>query len=337
MFLSGVVKLASGDPTWRAWQALEHHYQTQPLPTWTSWYVHQLPPWFQWLSAGFMFFGELVAPFLLLGPRSIRLAGFAILVLLQVLIAATGNYGFFNLLAVVLCCAWLDDRDWSWLKARWSMFLSRVSSPAQRNHQPALRTWSLPRRILTGAIGTVLILVTAAETLEGVWPTAPVPGELAVIQNYLAPLRIANTYGLFAVMTTRRAEITVEGSDDGSTWRAYRFRWKPCDLDQRPRFAPFHLPRLDWQMWFAALRGNCYSQPWFLRFEQRLLEGSAPVRALLDDDPFPGRAPQFIRARQDLYRFTKVGAKDWWERTEIGLYCPELSLGPRSQGDGGDE
>ena len=115
MFLSGVVKLASHDPTWRDWTALEFHYQTQPLPAWTSWYVHQMPAWFHGLSVGFMFYAELIAPFFVFGPRPIRLVGFASLVLLQLLIAATGNYGFFNLLAVVICLCILDDRDWEWL------------------------------------------------------------------------------------------------------------------------------------------------------------------------------------------------------------------------------
>src|SRR5207247_1030647 len=76
MFLSGVVKLTSGDPAWRAWRALEYHYETQPLPTWTSWYMHQLPPWFQTVSVGYMFWAELIAPFLVFGPRRLRMVGF---------------------------------------------------------------------------------------------------------------------------------------------------------------------------------------------------------------------------------------------------------------------
>ena len=118
MFLSGIVKLASGDPAWRALQALEHHYQTQPLPTWTSWYVHQLPARFHLVCVALMFYAELVAPFFVFGPRPIRLIGFASLVLLQVLIAATGNYGFFNILTIILCLSMLDDRDWDWLRSR---------------------------------------------------------------------------------------------------------------------------------------------------------------------------------------------------------------------------
>ena len=130
MFLSGVVKLASHDPTWRDWTALEIHYQTQPLPTWTSWYIHQMPAWFHALSVGFMFYAELVAPFFVFGPRPIRRIGFASLVCLQLLIAATGNYGFFNLLAIVICVCMLDDRDWEWLIA---LVWSRRSQPAEEH------------------------------------------------------------------------------------------------------------------------------------------------------------------------------------------------------------
>ena len=191
--------------------------------------------------------------------------------------------------------------------------------------------WSLPRRLIVGGIGTLLLVVTGGILVEAVWPSAPIPGEVAVLQNALSPLRVANPYGLFAVMTTRRPEIIVEGSDDGESWRPYRFRWKPCELDRRPRFTPFHLPRLDWQMWFAALGGDCRSQPWFLRFEQRLLEGSPPVLALLREDPFPDRPPRYVRSRLELYRFTSWGSRDWWERTEIGSYCPPISLRTRDQ------
>ena len=334
MFLSGVVKLASGDPAWRAWTALEYHYQTQPLPTWTSWYIHQLPASFHWLSVGFMFYAELIAPFFVFGPRAMRLVGFVSLLLLQALIAATGNYGFFNLLAVVLCLSLLDDRDWSWLKSCWTTIRSRGMAPTSRSEPVSLRRWSLPRRIVVAGIGAVLVMATGGLTIEAVWPEAPIPGEVVTVQNWLVPLRIANSYGLFAVMTTRRPEITVEGSDDGESWRPYLFRWKPGELDRRPRFAPLHLPRLDWQMWFAALRGDCRSETWFLRFEQRLLEGSPEVLALLRENPFPARPPRVIRAHLDEYRFTSWGSKEWWKRRELGLYCRPLSLSP-GKGDGG--
>jgi lipase maturation factor 1 len=325
MFLSGVVKLASGDPAWWAWRALEHHYQTQPLPVWTSWYFHQLPTAFHKLSVAFMFYVELVAPFFVFGPRPLRLIGLASLVLLQALIAATGNYGFFNVLAVVLCLSLLDDRDWCWLHSRYAFVCFRPSIIVDSQGRESAR-WSLHRRTITGLIGSLLLIATAGLVIEAVWPTAPIPGEVAVLQNALVPLRVANSYGLFAVMTTRRREIMVEGSDDAVTWRPYLFEYKPCEPDRRPRFTPFHLPRLDWQMWFAALGRDCRSEPWFLRFEERLLEGSLEVLALLRENPFPDHPPKYVRARLFLYQFTRWPSKEWWTTTELGPYCPTLAL-----------
>jgi lipase maturation factor 1 len=336
MFLSGVVKLASRDPTWWAWKALEHHYQTQPLPTWTSWYVHQLPAGFHRFSVGFMFYAELVAPFFVFGPRPIRLVGFMSLVLFQALIAATGNYGFFNVLTAVLCLALLDDRDWIWLRSRWIGIRSHGAVSTADTEVPTPSGWSSPRRAFVGVIGAVLLIATGGILIEAVWPAAPIPGEVTMLQNNLAPFRIANSYGLFAVMTTRRPEIIIEGSDDAVNWHTYGFRWKPCELDRKPRFAPFHLPRLDWQMWFAALGGNCRSQTWFLRFEQRLLEGSPEVLALLRDNPFPDRPPRYVRARLYLYQFTRWPSRNWWDRTDLGLFCPPLSLHPQEPATGSE-
>ncbi|MGI8516040.1 MAG: lipase maturation factor family protein, partial [Acidimicrobiia bacterium] len=94
-------------------------------------------------------------------------------------------------------------------------------------------------------------------------------------------------------------------------------RRSPGEVDRRPRFTTPHLPRLDWQMWFAALADDCRRQPWFLRFEARLLEGSPPVLALLREDPFPDRPPRYVRARLYRYRFTRPGAEAWWRREDL--------------------
>jgi hypothetical protein len=287
-----------------------------------------MPGRFHILSVAFMFFAELVAPFFIFGPRPIRLAGFASLLLLQLLIAATGNYGFFNLLAVVICLCILDDRDWDCL-------LKRIFP----RHQPALahssgeevidapgRAWSRPRRLVVGIGGAIILAITGAQTIETVLPEVPIPSELITLSDWARPLRSTNGYGLFAVMTTTRPEILVEGSDDGTTWKPYRFRWKPCELDRPPRFTFLHLPRLDWQMWFAALAGDCRTAPWFIRFEQRLLEGSPDVLGLLRENPFPARPPQYLRARLYVYRFTSSGSSAWWSREDRGFFCPVISL-----------
>jgi lipase maturation factor 1 len=331
MFLSGVVKLTSGDPVWLSWRALDYHYWTQPLPAWTSWYIHQMPAWFHWLSVGFMFYAELIAPFFVFWPRILRRIGFGSIVLLQLLIAATGNYGFFNLLAIVLCVSVLDDRDLEDL-----VTIMRRKGEASRGGEvpqegealskpQTVRPWSLPRRIVVGMIGGILVAVTAAQTIEPVWPRTMVPMPIQMLAEWIEPLRSANPYGLFRVMTRERPEITLEGSDDGETWKPYRFRWKPCELDRRPRFTTPHMPRLDWQMWFAALGGDCRNAPWFLRFELRLLEGSPEVLALLRENPFPDRPPRYLRARLSRYTFTEWDARDWWNSAVAGWYCPMIS------------
>jgi hypothetical protein len=329
MFLSGVVKLTSHDPAWSNWKALEYHYQTQPLPVWTSWYIHQFPPWFHGLSVGFMFYAELIAPFFVFGPRPIRLVGFASLGLFQLLIAGTGNYGFFNLLAVVLCLTLLDDRDWKWLarlvRPRWK----REEGEALEGSEPGGaggRPWL--RRLIVSVVGGVIIVVTLGVTAERVWPEGLIPKEVDDLSAWVEPLRSTNTYGLFAVMTTERPEIIIEGSDDGASWKEYRFRWKPCEQERRPRFTTPHLPRLDWQLWFAALAGDCRSQPWFLRFEQRLLEGAPEVLGLLRENPFPTGPPRYVRARLYEYTFTPWGSADWWSRADKGLFCPPLVIDP---------
>jgi hypothetical protein len=303
-----------------------------------------------------MFYAELVAPFLLFGPRPLRQVGLASVVLLQVLIAATGNYGFFNLLSVVLCLSLLDDRDWEAV-GRWagrirsarrsevtrSGEVARGTEADQGEDRPSMhhasrtthhapRPWSWPRRIAVGALGGILVAVTAAITLETAAPALEgalpvpviIPAPIEILGQWLAPLRSTNRYGLFAVMTTERPEITIEGSDDGMIWKPYRFRWKPGELDRAPRFTTPHLPRLDWQMWFAALAGDCRRTPWFLRFEERLLRGTPEVLALLRESPFPDHPPRYIRARLDLYTFTRWGSSDWWAREEVGLFCPPM-------------
>ena len=314
-FGSGAVKLASGDPTWRSLTALDYHYQTQPLPPWTAWYAHWTPHASHVASAVVLFGIELVVPFFVFGPRRLRHAAFFLLALLQAAIAFTGNYAFFNILTVLLCVPLLDDAAF----ARW-----RRPGRARTRARTDVRRW--PRPVIA-AVAALLILCGAMELFASLGRTSPWPAPLMAVARAVAPLRIVNGYGLFAVMTTTRPEILVEGSADGVAWKAYEFRWKPGDLFRRPAFVAPHQPRLDWQMWFAAL-GSFEQDPWFARFIEKLLEGSPPVLALLARNPFPGSPPRFVRARLWDYRFTEPSERQrtgaWWRRTEIGPYGPVL-------------
>jgi hypothetical protein len=157
----------------------------------------------------------------------------------------------------------------------------------------------------------------------------PWPRPLLAVYGWIEPFRTFNNYGLFAVMTTSRLEIIIEGRDDGLIWRPYEFKYKPGDVKHRPRFVEPHQPRLDWQMWFAAM-GTYRQNPWLVNLCVRLLQGSGPVLALLERNPFPNAPPHYIRAVVYDYHFTdfatrrKTGA--WWRRQEMGAYLPALSL-----------
>jgi hypothetical protein len=322
MWSSGAVKLLSGDETWRSLRALTVHYETQPLPAPTSWFVHQLPAGFHELSCAVLLGIELLVPLLVFGPRRARLVAFWPLVVLQALIALTGNYAFFNLLTVVLCLMLLDDRA---LPAR----LRGPAADSAAAEAPPSRPWP---RVILWPVAAVLLSAAAAHQLWTVGLRPPAP--LLVPARLVAPFAAVNGYGLFAIMTTSRPEIVVEGSDDGLEWKAYAFRSKPGDPARIPGFVAPHQPRLDWQMWFAAL-GTCEHNPWFTRFLLRLSEASPPVLALLAHDPFAGRPPRFLRAVVYDYRFTDVAARrrtgDWWSRTQTGLYCPALGEPPEAE------
>ncbi|HVV70194.1 MAG TPA: lipase maturation factor family protein, partial [Verrucomicrobiae bacterium] len=322
MFLSGVVKLTSEDSSWRNLSALSYHYQTQPLPTWIAWYAAQLPLWFQKASCALMLLIELVVPFLIFLPRRVRLFGAAALALLQILILLTGNYTYFNWLTLALCLLLCDDfflgRFWPWKR----------SSPVQDKTAPP-SAWGLANRAMRALvafvfIGLALIQISVALGQDPSWLRPA-----RALERWLGPFRTVNSYGLFAVMTTERPEIIVEGSVDGQVWNEYQFPYKPGDLTRRPRFvAPFQ-PRLDWQMWFAAL-GTYRQNPWFLDFCVRLLQNSPDVVKLLQVNPFPASPPRYVRAQRYEYRFTtleeraRTGA--WWKRSYRGIYLPPVSL-----------
>jgi predicted DCC family thiol-disulfide oxidoreductase YuxK len=314
-FLSGFVKLASGDPNWRHLSALDFHYFTQPLPTIVAWYADKLPRWFQHASTFTVLAVELGAPFLIFAPRRIRLFGAGLLLSLEVLIFATGNYTFFNLLAAAITLFLFDDQA----------FRGLVWRPRRANIEAAPSTRAA--RIASAAVTLLILPLGLVHIFENTGPQLPEP--LDAEARYTSPFQVVNSYGLFAVMTTERLEIIVEGSDDGETWRAYEFPYKPGDVNRAPRWAAPHQPRLDWQMWFAAL-SDYRSNPWFVAFVEGLLNGSPEVLGLLEKNPFPDHPPRYVRAVTYDYRFSswaehrQTGA--WWHREPHGQYLPPVGL-----------
>ncbi|NQY74823.1 MAG: lipase maturation factor family protein, partial [Candidatus Margulisbacteria bacterium] len=306
MFSSGAAKLTSKDPTWRDLTAMSYHYETQPIPNPLSWYAHQLPMWVQKASTVNMFILELLVPFLVFGPPPFKLGAFIGLCSLQLLIMVTGNFCFFNLLSIILCIPLLNNDILS--------FLTPYYQPMIAPQLPFMN-------YVIVSIGVVLIGCQLLQFLALFTRNSP----LFILLGILSPFKITSSYGLFAVMTTHRYEIDIEGSEDGHTWKLYPFKWKPGNMTQRPsQFAPYH-PRLDWQLWFVALRPN-QTPLWFNRFLKCLLENKTDVLHLLKSNPFPDSSPQFIRIVVNTYRFTtpeeKYTTKAWWKRKVEGTSQP---------------
>jgi predicted DCC family thiol-disulfide oxidoreductase YuxK len=315
MWMSGVVKLTSGDHSWWNLTALHYHYETQPLPTPLSWWANQFPPWFQAFSTIVMFIIELGAPFLLFGPRRVRLLGVLSLVALQALIALTGNYCFFNLLTVALCLLAVDD-------AVWQGFRRNAAPPLE------VRGIAWPSWILI-PVSVVVLALSGPLLWNALFPEADWSPLFSVPYAYLEPFRSFNGYGLFRVMTKTRPEIIIEGSQDGLNWQPYEFKYKVGDPQRAPPIVAPHQPRLDWQMWFAAL-DDVQGEPWFMNFLARLLQGSPGVLRLMSTNPFPDSPPRYVRARLFEYHFTNALQKKqtgaWWRREEQGDYCPPVTL-----------
>ena len=304
VFVSAFVKLSSGDAAWAACSALEVHYQTQPLPNTLAYYLHQLPAWLHKMSCYTMFVVEFAAPCMLLAPRRLRHVGAIAIVVLMSTIALSGNYGYFNLLTAALALLALDDRLWA------RRFKGVTFNPGQR-----ARGWQL---------GLALTLFTL--TLSGLerHSRTTILAPLEPLKKLVAPLRLTANYGLFAVMTMDRPELVIEGSLDGQTWVPYELPYKPGRLDRAPAQVAPHMPRLDWQLWFAALGGVNHNR-WLVGLLEGLLKDHQPIRRLFSQNPFDG-PPKQLRIRRYRYEFTQLGEANWWRREPLGMYLKAVHL-----------
>jgi len=350
-FESGMVKLLSGDRQWRTLTAMDHYYQNGPLPTWIGWYVEHFPHWFHAASAAGTLILELVLVWMLFLPRRVRIICFLIVTPWEIGIILTANYTFLNYLVLSLGFLLLDDRSLLPIVPR--RYRDKVASaweskqtPTQEQPQEesvgntAIAADQTPHRVVLrsfiGHLGVVRVAIaavvltwtfynTTAEMLlipfhDLPLPTAPI--------TLLEPFRIANQYGLFAVMTNGRYEIEFQGSDDGQSWTAYPFRYKPQALNEAPRiYAPYQ-PRFDWNLWFASLT-DWRQDDLAPLTEERLLENDKDVLSLFRSNPFPQSPPTYVRAVLWQYWFTtreeKRSTGNWWRREYLGLYAPELT------------
>jgi hypothetical protein len=343
-FESGVAKLLSHDPQWRGLTAMDQYYQNGPLPTWIGWYAQHLPHGIQAATVVVILAVELVLVFFmfvpwiypLLLPMRIRIV--PRITPMQIVIILTANYAFLNYIVLALGFLLLDDRFLDrFSRAGRAAASAPESAPADQAAPAAPAPKPVPewrealdslRLSLGGLLLTLQCYVTSILLVAMVWPAQPLPIAPA---RWLEPFRVANEFGLFAVMTPDRYEVEFQGSTDGQTWTAYPFRHKPQDLSHAPGiYAPYQ-PRFDWNLWFASL-GTWREYPFVLKTEERLLTGSPDVLALFARNPFPNGPPLQVRAIVWQYWFTDRATKhatgDWWRRQLVGLYAPTLELEP---------
>jgi lipase maturation factor 1 len=338
-FESGVAKIGSGDLAWRQFTAMDDYYQNGPLPTWIGWYVQHLPHWFHAGATVYTLVTELLIVWMLFLPRRFRIACFFIVTPFEISIIATANYTFLNYLVLLLGVLLLDDRFLDWIlplrfrelvRGKPLMALAGATgavagAPKPMSARAEWRERFTPlRRLFAGACLGLVFYSTTALLLWMFMPGLPLPQ--APVQA-LEPFRIANSYGLFAVMTHERYEIEFQGSLDGKTWTAYPFRYKPQAIDKAPGiYAPYQ-PRFEWNLWFASL-GSWQQSRFVVWTEERLLKNEPDVLALFASNPFASATPREVRTVIYQYWFTDMRTKretgNWWRREELRQYAPAL-------------
>ena len=329
-FESGMAKILSGDPEWRNFTAMDEYYQNGPLPTWVGWYVQHLPHWFHAASVYATLAMELGVVWMFLLPRRWRIVCFFIVTPWEIGVILTANYTFLNYLVLSLGVLLLDDRFLQrFVPPRFTSATTVASSPdtpspdAEQWRNRLARIWNATGLTVGAVMLSWIFYATTAEMGNYPLPTLPVIA--------LEPFRIANRYGLFAVMTRGRYEIEFQGSDDGQNWKPYHFRYKPQELDQPPRiYAPYQ-PRFDWNLWFASL-GSWRESPIVPNTAIRLLSNDRDVLQLFAANPFPQAPPQQVRTLLWQYWFTSMDEKRktgmWWKRQLLGRYAPTLEKTP---------
>jgi hypothetical protein len=331
-FESGIAKIMGGDPQWRNFTAMDEYYQNGPLPTWIGWYMQHLPHWFHAaLSFGTLAL-ELVLVWMMFLPRRMRILCFLIVTPWQIGIILSANYTFLNYLVLALGILLLDDRFLLPFVTRFLKESYLATKEAKPLAAPVLEDkWRKRFRVQVCALklavaAVMLTWIFYATLAQMVWMVKPWPLPTTPV-SALEPFRIANRYGLFAVMTRGRYEIEFQGSDDGQTWLVYPFRFKPQDPGKAPGiYAPYQ-PRFDWNLWFASL-SSWRQEPIVVRTEQSLLRGDRDVLLLFAGNPFPHGPPRQVRAVIWQYWFTTPAEKRsqglWWKRQQLGLYAPTL-------------
>jgi hypothetical protein len=314
MIGAGLIKLR-GDPCWRDLTCLYYHYETQPIPNPVSRYLHFAPHWFHQIETAWNHFMELVVPWFSFGPRTARHIAGVLLVTFQLFLIISGNLSFLNYVTIIPFLACFDD---TLLRRILPKSLVRRAEEAAQQAKPCR---------VQNAVAVALSILVAYLSIA---PVLNLVSNRQVMNSSFDPLDLVNTYGAFGSVGKERYEIIFEGTDGavitGDTkWQEYEFKAKPGDPNRRPPFVAPYQPRIDWQIWFAAMASPA-EYPWTLHFVWKLLHNDRGTLSLLANNPFPTAPPRYIRARLYRYHFAPIGDPAWWKREPVGEWLPALSI-----------
>jgi hypothetical protein len=306
-----------GDSVWHDFTALYYHFETQPIPNPLSRWFHFLPHWILQTGVLFNYLAELIAPWFVFYPRSARRVAGVVIVLFQITLIIGGNLSFLNWLTIIPALACFDDGFWAKLLPR--ALVNRAPTTTATTAQP-----SRPMQRAAWMVAAIVCVMSVQPVINLISPRQ-------IMNTSFNPLDLVNTYGAFGRVGRERLNVVFEGTDADvpdarAVWKAYPYQALPVTLNRMPRQIAPYQPRLDWQMWFAAM-GTPDKYPWTLHLVWKLLHNDPGTLSLFGENPFPEKPPRYIRAMLYRYQFARPGNPEgnWWQREELKLWLPPMS------------
>ncbi|MDD9952706.1 MAG: lipase maturation factor family protein [Candidatus Woesearchaeota archaeon] len=310
---AGLIKIR-GDECWKDLTCLQYHYETQPIPGPLTSVFHEMPVFIHKLGVLWNHFIELVVPWFVFWPRLLRYAAGILLISFQFILIASGNLSFLNWLTIVPAIACFDD-----------VFFRKILPKKLVHYSEKQAKGATVSRMQTVCAWTFLLVVLVLS--------------IPVVQNLLSErqamntsfgkLHLVNTYGAFGSIGKERGELVIEGTADAvvseqSIWKEYELPGKPTKLDRNhPQLAPYQ-PRIDWQIWFAAM-SHPNREPWLWHVLWKLLHNDPGALSLFSHNPFPDEAPEHVRIMYYKYKLAPLAAENIWEREFVGIWFPPIS------------
>jgi len=298
------------DGCWKTLTCLYYHFETNPIPNPLSPWFHFLPKPILQFGGLFTFFAQFIPPWFFFGPRMLRIIAGLLTLLMQALITVSGNYSFFNWLTILPIFSLFDDAFLErFLPKRLAENAKKADTTAEQHKWHEGLAWAF-------FVVTLLLSIPVVRNLAS-------PNQAMNVA--FNPWDIVNSYGAFGSVNEERYELIIEGFD-GHEWKEYNFIGKPGPVDRPLRQIAPYQPRIDWQIWFAAMSTPA-NEPWLIHFVWMLLKNDPLATGLLADNPFPDAAPQKIRIEYYRYKLNKPwSGKPVWSRQLIGIWLPPLTL-----------